>query len=197
MQFAADGAAVVDLLNFALTDATLTTPNGSVRIERARASGRVRYRSEGEVSDIGLESFRVPELVLGRIDWRMEDGATVVADGRSVLTGIVATVAMHMDEEGLARATVTRLRIDRIRSDGLKYTKMPTEITVYDATGAPALDVRDVAIDGLRLDRDQGHHARSGRRRVGGGRVSGRTRRRARADGCAPSGSASSSSRAS
>jgi len=146
-----------DLRNLVLTAGRVTTPDGSVRIVRLPMSGRVTYASRGAESDIGLEDFTVPDLVVGALDWRFK-GASVKARGRSVLRGIAATAGIRRDEKGLAAATVSDIRIDEIEAEDLAFTRGPLEVHVNQPSkpGRPPLDVRDVHIQGVEYEREAG-----------------------------------------
>ena len=146
-----------DLRNVTLTEGKLTTPDGSVEIVRLPMSGRVTYASAGEESDIGLQGFTVPDLVLGEIKWKFK-GGEVRSAGRSTLRGITATAGIHRDAKGLASATVTDVRIASVDSQDLRFVKPPLEVRVTKpaAPGRPPLEARDIRIEGLEYVRGAG-----------------------------------------
>jgi hypothetical protein len=159
VHFASDGATDWDLRGLELGDATVGLGAGrSVRIERLDLTAHAHVRTSGEAIDIDVTSLSVPDAVLGRIDWRTDDGAVIAARGTTELQDVSARLDVGLVSGDLANLLVRHLHIGRITAEDLDYSSGTLDVHIRrTAPGQPPpLVIENVVIDGLHYAPGQG-----------------------------------------
>ena len=153
-----DGATRVDLASLLLTEASITTPGGSIRIERVDVSASARITTTEHGYDVQVDGFHIARLVLGNVDWRMADGSTITARGRTELQEITAAVSLSTAGSSLAGATVRSLHINTITATDLTYRQGDIVVHVNrpSAQDHPSLEIHDVDVQGVQWDPRRG-----------------------------------------
>src|SRR5207253_6940013 len=132
-----------ELARLLLAQASVTTPSGTIRIERLGVSATARIRRTEHGREIDVDALHIPTLVLGNVDWRTDDGAVITARGRTELQELRAAFGVRTDRTGVASATITSLHVDRITAEDLRYQKDPVDVHIHrlapGATGPPPL----------------------------------------------------------
>jgi hypothetical protein len=129
---AAAGGFFLDLKNLTGTDASYSSPDGTVRVRRLDLShGRLRFDGDHVV----LEAFEVPQLVLGSLSWKIGDTGRLTSVGGATLTDIRATADARLEQTAggdrrLAEFTLPELRVGSITAEDLRYRDGPLDISL-------------------------------------------------------------------
>jgi Domain of unknown function (DUF4157) len=147
---AAAGGFFLDLRNLTGTDASYSSPDGTVRVRRLDL-GHGRLRFDGD--HIVLEAFEVPQLVLGSLSWKIGDTGRLNSVGGATLTDIRATADARLEQTAggdrrLAEFTLPELSVGSITAEDLRYRDGPLDISLRRL--GPT-DPAPVSINNLRL----------------------------------------------
>lgn len=154
---AARGRQTFDLSGLVLTEGLLGTTDGKVAIERLGLSAGAEH-----VGDTwNLRYLQIPDLRLGRIDWKVGDsGERLTSEGGLTLSGLTANGSVQTPSAGPTRVRVENLAIESVAATSLRYLAPPIDInlgrTAPSAPGRPPLRIETITLGGFEWTKPEG-----------------------------------------
>lgn len=149
--FARNGPMTVDLRKLQFTGTDVDLPDKAagrgITITRTDVSGSLAI-GDKETSISGLHLDR---MELSRVDWKMASGATVKADGKTVLETVDLSATYRTLSETQSEFQIDRFSIEKMTGTHLVYKDPPLTVELANPAGpkADALEMTKIVVTDL------------------------------------------------